>query len=123
MDFNTKSRMYNYLSLTLHKLVNGRSWFYGFTRTVLIQACVKHKLFVHKMSHRTSNPVILSFHESLLRLSDIDLLRGPCWLNDSIISFYFEYLEVNRFRKNPLLVFVHPQNLYYRIVVDSYFLH
>ncbi|KAF5291579.1 hypothetical protein FQR65_LT01892 [Abscondita terminalis] len=61
------------------------------------------------MSHRTNNPVILSFHESLLRVSDVDLLRGPCWLNDSIISFYFEYLEISRFRKNPMLVFVHPQ--------------
>ncbi|KAF5270722.1 hypothetical protein FQA39_LY01460 [Lamprigera yunnana] len=61
------------------------------------------------MSRRSNNPVILSFHESLLRLSDINLLREPCWLNDNIISFYFEYLEICRFKKNPLLVFVHPQ--------------
>ena len=61
------------------------------------------------MSRLPSNPVVLSYHESLLRLSDIDLLNGPCWLNDSIISFYFEYLEIGRFRRHPALVFVHPQ--------------
>lgn len=55
-----------------------------------------------------NNPTILSYHESLLRSSDVDLLRGPCWLNDTLISFYFEYLEVDRFKKNPLFLFVPP---------------
>jgi sentrin-specific protease 8 len=35
----------------------------------------------------------LNFHDSCLKLSDVDLLKGPHWLNDQIISFYFEYLE------------------------------
>ncbi|KAK5641914.1 hypothetical protein RI129_010461 [Pyrocoelia pectoralis] len=61
------------------------------------------------MSRRGSNPVVLNFHESLLRLSDIELLNGHCWLNDSVISFYFEYLEISRYRKNPALLFVPPQ--------------
>ncbi|KAB0804111.1 hypothetical protein PPYR_01081 [Photinus pyralis] len=61
------------------------------------------------MSRRSSNPVVLSFHDSLLRLSDIELLSGHSWLNDSIISFYFEYLEINHFRKDPILLFVQPQ--------------
>lgn len=56
-----------------------------------------------------NNPVVLSYHESLLRQSDIDILRGPCWLNDTIISFYFEYLEVDRFKRNTSLLFVPPQ--------------
>lgn len=54
------------------------------------------------------NPTILSYHESLLRRSDIELLKGPCWLNDTLISFYFEYLETDYFKKNPLLLFVPP---------------
>ncbi|BES88100.1 sentrin-specific protease [Nesidiocoris tenuis] len=36
---------------------------------------------------------VLSFHDSLLHQSDVDLLDGPYWLNDSIIGFYVEYLE------------------------------
>lgn len=55
-----------------------------------------------------NNRSVLSYHESLLRVSDVDLLRGPCWLNDTLISFYFEYLEVDRFKKNPQLLFVPP---------------
>lgn len=55
------------------------------------------------------NPVVLNFHESLLRVSDVELLRGPCWLNDTIISFFFEYLEIRKFKSNPILLFVPPQ--------------
>lgn len=58
------------------------------------------------------NPVVLNFHESLLRLSDVELLAGPCWLNDTVISFYFEYLEVRKFKGNPVLLFVPPQVRY-----------
>lgn len=56
-----------------------------------------------------SSQVVLNYHDSLLRQSDIDLLKGPCWLNDTIISFYFEYLEIDRFKRNPSLLFVPPQ--------------
>lgn len=35
----------------------------------------------------------LSFQDCCIYLSDVDLLKGPHWLNDQIISFYFEYLE------------------------------
>ncbi|KAF8062049.1 NEDP1 [Scenedesmus sp. PABB004] len=34
----------------------------------------------------------LSFHDVLLRHADLDLLRGPHWLNDQVIAFYFEWL-------------------------------
>lgn len=39
------------------------------------------------------NPVVVSFHNSLLRSSDISLLDGPFWLNDNIIGAFFEYCE------------------------------
>lgn len=55
------------------------------------------------------NPVVLSFHESLLRKADVDILRGPSWLNDTIISFYFEYLEKKKFRNNPWILFISPE--------------
>lgn len=54
------------------------------------------------------NSVVLSYQESLLRASDVELLKGPCWLNDTLISFYFEYLEVDQFAKNPIFLFVPP---------------
>lgn len=40
-----------------------------------------------------ANPTVLSFYNSLIRRSDIELLEGPHWLNDNIIGFFFEYLE------------------------------
>ena len=40
-----------------------------------------------------SDPVILSYFDSLLRQSDIALLEKPNWLNDKIIGFAFQYYE------------------------------
>ncbi|KAH0564399.1 hypothetical protein KQX54_011883 [Cotesia glomerata] len=37
--------------------------------------------------------IVLSYHDSLLRNSDVFLLKDSHWLNDAIIGFYFEYLE------------------------------
>lgn len=38
--------------------------------------------------------IILSYHNSCLYTSDINILKKNTeWLNDRIISFYFEYLE------------------------------
>ncbi|XP_059052758.1 sentrin-specific protease 8 [Achroia grisella] len=53
--------------------------------------------------------VVLSFHEILLHQSDIDLLDGPYWLNDTIISFYFEYLERALFSTASEFLFVSPE--------------
>ncbi|XP_059608650.1 sentrin-specific protease 8 [Phlebotomus argentipes] len=52
---------------------------------------------------------VLSYHESLLRESDVNLLRGPHWLNDQIISFYFEYLEKEVFKEATEFLFVSPE--------------
>ncbi|VDI64938.1 sentrin-specific protease 8 [Mytilus galloprovincialis] len=43
------------------------------------------------------NDVVLSFNDSLVRKSDIDLLDGPHWLNDILIGFCFEYFEREKF--------------------------
>ena len=39
---------------------------------------------------RRGEEVVLSFGDSLLRRSDVELLRGCGWLNDRLIGFYFE---------------------------------
>lgn len=36
---------------------------------------------------------VLIYRDICLKDDDIDLLRGPFWLNDQIIAFYLEYLE------------------------------
>ncbi|XP_026725971.1 sentrin-specific protease 8 isoform X1 [Trichoplusia ni] len=53
--------------------------------------------------------IVLSFHDILLHQSDVALLDGPYWLNDTIISFYFEYLEKKIFRTAKELLFVSPE--------------
>uniref|UniRef100_A0A803KVQ7 Ubiquitin-like protease family profile domain-containing protein n=1 Tax=Chenopodium quinoa TaxID=63459 RepID=A0A803KVQ7_CHEQI len=35
---------------------------------------------------------VLKYMDVVLRDSDLDTLRGPCFLNDQIIAFYFSYL-------------------------------
>ncbi|KAF7241495.1 Sentrin-specific protease 8 [Varanus komodoensis] len=44
------------------------------------------------------DPVVLSYMDSLLRQSDVLLLDPPCWLNDCIIGFAFEYFANDQFR-------------------------
>ncbi|XP_037094718.1 sentrin-specific protease 8-like [Pollicipes pollicipes] len=40
-----------------------------------------------------AEPVLLSYHDSVLHESDGELLQGPHWLNDKLIQFYLNYLE------------------------------
>lgn len=72
------------------------------------------------MSGNHPDPISLSFHESLLRLSDVQLLQGPHWLNDQIISFYFEYLEKCKYESNKDMLFISPEvTQCLKIVPDS----
>ena len=42
------------------------------------------------MAMDNENAIVLNFNDSLLRKSDVDLLDGPCWINDKLIAFCFE---------------------------------
>jgi sentrin-specific protease 8 len=44
--------------------------------------------------------IVVSYHNSLLRESDVKLLQEPNWFNDNLIAFYFEYLEHNLFNQH-----------------------
>lgn len=44
------------------------------------------------MAHRVDAKV-LSYGDVFLRVGDVNLLEPPHWLNDNLISFYFEYLQ------------------------------
>lgn len=60
-------------------------------------------------SYSHADPVALSFNETCLRTSDVQLLCGPYWLNDQIISFYYEYLERVKYKNNTDMLFVAPE--------------
>ena len=39
-----------------------------------------------------ADEIVLSFHDSLLRESDLSLLQEGRWLNDRLIGFVFEWV-------------------------------
>ncbi|XP_033127300.1 sentrin-specific protease 8-like [Anneissia japonica] len=41
--------------------------------------------------------IVLSYHDSLLRQSDLSLLQLGQWLNDNVLGFVFEYFEKEKF--------------------------
>uniref|UniRef100_H2YV88 Ubiquitin-like protease family profile domain-containing protein n=1 Tax=Ciona savignyi TaxID=51511 RepID=H2YV88_CIOSA len=44
--------------------------------------------------------IVLSYHDSLLRKSDLSLLEAGNWLNDKLIGFMFEYYQNEIFAEN-----------------------
>ncbi|XP_066588999.1 sentrin-specific protease 8-like [Prorops nasuta] len=65
---------------------------------------------MEKKDQKKSNDIVLSYYDCLVRDSDVALLKGPYWLDDIIIGFYFEYLG-QRFKKRNLkkLLFISPE--------------
>ncbi|KAM9989400.1 hypothetical protein ACTFIY_005447 [Dictyostelium cf. discoideum] len=49
-----------------------------------------------------SDPLIVSYNDSAIYQSDINILKSNQWLNDSIISFYFEWLKDGEDNKNKI---------------------
>ena len=62
-----------------------------------------------RMGNKSKDATIISFGDSIVRKSDLNLLSGPHWLNDRIISFYFEYLYEKEFESSTKLVFISPE--------------
>ena len=57
-----------------------------------------------------SSSSVLIYHDVNLKENDVELLRGPYWLNDQIIAFYFLYLEYDLLKEDGLkFLFVSPQ--------------
>ena len=40
---------------------------------------------------------------------DLNLLTGPFWLNDRVLSFYFEYLHLHKFDSASAVCFISPE--------------
>jgi len=55
--------------------------------------------------------VILSYHDTLLRSSDVRLLANDNWINDNLIAFWFDYLEHDLFANiaDGQVTFISPQ--------------
>lgn len=60
-----------------------------------------------------NDPSLITYHDVTLHSSDIQLLNAPNWLNDNLISFYFEYLTYEVFKDHQEdLLFVHPGTIF-----------
>ncbi|WOK96658.1 NEDD8-specific protease 1 [Canna indica] len=55
-------------------------------------------------SKNKGDDMILSYHDVVLRRSDLDILRGPCHLNDRLIEFYFAHIASTASSPAALLV-------------------
>lgn len=56
----------------------------------------------------SKDPIVLSFQDSLVRESDLLVLNPTVWINDTIITFYFEYLK-KTYEDAPHLMFITPE--------------
>ncbi|KAK3036822.1 hypothetical protein RJ639_031300 [Escallonia herrerae] len=56
------------------------------------------------MAKASADEKILSYNDVVLRRSDLDILNGPCFVNDRIIEFYFSYLSACNPSEDILLV-------------------
>ena len=55
------------------------------------------------------DPVELSYGDTIIRQSDVNILNSNSWLNDNIIGFYFEYCQLDLFSDSSELCFVGPE--------------
>ncbi|KAJ1924941.1 hypothetical protein IWQ60_004880 [Tieghemiomyces parasiticus] len=54
------------------------------------------------------DPVLLEYHDTVVRLSDFELLAPHQWLNDTVIEFYYEYLERRFLTRHPEVLLLRP---------------
>lgn len=71
-----------------------------------------------------SDPILVSYHDSIVRLSNLRTLDDSNWLDDNIITFAFEYLQYeSEYTKNNdnLYAFVTPPVVQLVKMSDDYF--
>jgi len=58
--------------------------------------------------------IVLSYFDTCLRTSDLNLLNGHKWLNDNIINFWFDYLENDLYKDvSHLIAFLSPNVVHF----------
>lgn len=70
-----------------------------------------------------ADPIQATLGQCALRMSDVQLLHGPHWLNDAILNFYFAYLEQIRYKSNSDFLFVTPKLSQCMLYMDDKELH
>ncbi|TDG39252.1 hypothetical protein AWZ03_014326 [Drosophila navojoa] len=80
---------------------------------------------MHTKKPKTSraDPILASLSKNALRMSDVQLLHGPHWLNDAILNFYFAYLEEIKYKSNSDFLFVTPEMSQCMLYMDDKELH
>lgn len=66
--------------------------------------------------------IILSYYDSLIHQSDLELLKEGQWLNDRIIGFVYEYFEIEIFNaecSDYLFSFLNPSTVQYLKLSNS----
>lgn len=62
---------------------------------------------------------VVTLGDASLTTADLSLLVPPNWLNDQIISFWFEYLRIKVANENPAISFVLPNVAYFIALTDG----
>jgi len=59
------------------------------------------------------NKIVVTYGDTTLHQSDVDLLEGDNWVNDNIIAFYFEWLTNERFKEfKEIILFMDPSTIF-----------
>ncbi|KAL7745696.1 hypothetical protein ACLKA6_009902 [Drosophila palustris] len=78
---------------------------------------------VKKPKASRADPILASLSKNAVRMSDVQLLHGPHWLNDAILNFYFAYLEEVKYKSNVDFLFVTPELSQCMLYMDDKELH
>jgi sentrin-specific protease 8 len=74
------------------------SFYLNFLMTKTFEKAMKKSRVTFQDAVPRTESTVVVYHDVCLKKDDIDLLRGPFWLNDQIIAFYFQYLESHKFK-------------------------
>jgi len=74
---------------------------------------------VKKPRTSRADPIMACLSKSAVRMSDVHLLHGPHWLNDTILNFYFAYLEEVKYKTNLDFLFVTPEQSQCMLYMDD----
>ncbi|EDW82643.2 uncharacterized protein Dwil_GK10100 [Drosophila willistoni] len=66
-----------------------------------------------------ADPIMLALTGNALRMSDVQLLHGPHWLNEAVINFYFTYLEEVKYKANDDFLFITPEMTQCMLYMDD----
>ena len=67
-------------------------------------AVTRAKLIMLRGEGDAGERVVLSRGDTCLREADVELLRGPHWLNDQLVTFYFTHLAESQPDDSALLL-------------------